>query len=242
MSIARKRVLLLPALFAVILSSCSKPNETVSVTVDKPDVKIERVKSDTKQKDFDPTIHEIAQTDWIFSIKPELNFSIKDERKDKKGYYLNLEVTGVKLNLALPVKTTVYEKAPQYILDHEKGHVEICTRIYERARTYAFDAANSTLGKTFEGFGSDRKLALSNALEMAAQDIAAPYRVNTAGVAERVSANYDRLCEKEDRQKLVGKTIDDAFAAAKKEAEDELEAAKKIRKPIEKPISNSIKN
>ena len=230
-----KRIFLLPALSAVILSSCAQPKETVSVSVNEPEVKIERVKSDTKQKDFDPTMHEIAQTDWIFSIIPELSFSIKDKKEDKKGYHLNLEVTGVKLKLALPIKTTVYEKAPQYVLDHENGHVEICRRIYKNARTYALEAAKNAFGKTYEGFGRDRKLALSNALEMAAQDIAAPYRVNTAGVAERVSANYDRLCEKEDRQKLVGKTIDDAFAAAIKELDDEQKAAKNLRKPNSKP-------
>ncbi len=211
------------AFCAAVDSSCTKPKPTqptTSIVVAPPDVKIERVKVGAdKEGKIDPASHEIAHTDWMFSIKPELDFSIKDEKQDKRGYHLILEVTGVKLNLALPIKMTVSQKAPQSVLDHENGHVEICRRAYANAREYALDAVNKALGKRFDGFGSDRKLALSNALEMAAQEIASSYRTKTAAVAENVSSIYDQLCEKEDRDKLVEKTVEEAFVAVRKEEE-----------------------
>ncbi len=99
----------------------------------------------------------------------------------------------------------------------KKGHVKICKRIYQDCRQYALKAATQAIGKRFEGFGANRKLAMSNALELAAQEIASPYRANSAGLADDVSSQYDQLCEKEERKNLVDKTVDDSFAAALKE-------------------------
>ena len=60
---------------------------------------------------------------------------------------------------------------------------------------------------------------IADALQIAGQDIAGPYRSATAGLAEKVSSNYDQLCEKEERRNQVKKTVEDAFAAVEKEEE-----------------------
>ena len=210
--------LLLGTLLVCLVSACQKPKGETSITVEPPSVKIAKIKNVVaKNASIDPAEHEIAQTDWIFSIKPELDFSIKKEKQEHDGYHIWIEITAVKLKLALPIKTSVSDKAPKYVLDHENGHVEICRRIYANAREHALKAIASVSGKQFEGFGADRKLALANALQIAGQEIAAPYRTSTAGLAERVSSNYDQLCEKEERRNQVEKTVEDAFTAAQKE-------------------------
>ncbi len=214
-----------PLLLLIALTSCTKQEKNpISITVDPPRVKIEKKKVETQKKDFDAAEHEIAQTDWIYSIVPKLAFSIKEKKQEKTSYTLSLVVTGVEIKLGLPITTKIYESAPQYVIDHENGHVKICTRIYDNARAIAQKAAQEVVGKTYVGSGSDEKQALSSALQMAAQDIAAPYRVSTVAYADAVSSNYDQLCEKEDRRKLVEKTIDEAFDAVKKEEQKQNEA------------------
>lgn len=210
--------LLLGTALVLSVSACQKPKEQTSITVDPPLVEIAKIKDVVaKNAAIDPAAHEIAQTDWAFSIDTKLDFSIKKEKQEKDGYHLWVEITGVKLKLALPIKTSISDKAPKYVVEHENGHVEICRRIYANAREQAQKAVAAVKGKQFEGFGADKKLALANALQVAGQEIAAPYRVSTAGLAERVSSNYDQLCEKEERRNQVEKTIDDAFAAVDKE-------------------------
>jgi hypothetical protein len=210
--------LLLGAALVLSISACHKPKGKTSVIVDPPELKIAKIKNVVaKNAALDPSIHEIAQTDWTYSIETKLDFSKKKEKQDKDGFHVWIEITGVRLKLALPITTTVSDKAPKFVLDHENGHVEICRRIYANAREHANKAVAGVIGKQFEGFGADSKLALANALQMAGQEVAAPYRVETAGLAERVSSNYDQLCEKEERRNQVEKTIDDAFAAVEKE-------------------------
>jgi hypothetical protein len=211
-------ILLGAAFAAVFVCSCTEKPK-VSVSVAEPLVTVKKVSDAAAGNVNTPASdHEIAQTNWLFSIVPELDFSIKDEKKEKDGYHIWIEIIGARLELSLPITTNISDKAPLYVVEHEKGHVKICKRIYQDCRQYAMKAATQVIGKRFEGFGADRKLALSNALEMAAQEIASPYRVNSAGFADDVSSNFDQLCEKEDRKNLVDKTVDDAFAAVKKDS------------------------
>lgn len=211
------RNLLCAAAFTFVVSSCA-PKATTEIIVEPPRVQTKESKSEIAQKLGNAAYeHESARTDWVFRIIPELSISIKDEKKEKDGYHIWIDLTGAKLRLALPIVTYVSEKAPKYVIDHEQGHVKICKRVYVNCRDYAHMAATAAIGKRFEGFGSDRKLALSNAIESAAQAIAAPYRTNSAGLADRVSAHYDQLCENEDRRFLVDRTVEDAFAQVESE-------------------------
>lgn len=209
------------AVVAALVCSCSEKPK-VSVSLAEPLVTVKKLSDAAAGKvNAPPCDHEIAQTDWLFSIVPELDFSIKDEKQEKDGYHIWIELNGARLQLYLPITTHISDKAPAYVAEHEKGHVKICKRIYQDCRQYALKAATQAIGKRFEGFGADRKLALSNALEMAAQEIASPYRASSVGFADDVSSKYDQLCEKEDRKNLVDKTVDDAFTAARKEKKPE---------------------
>lgn len=206
----------------LLLSSCSEPNAkqkpTVSVLVEEPVIQTIRVKAKESAK-TGITDHNDARTDWMFSIKPELDFAIKEEKKAEDGYHIWITLNGVRLKLSLPIKTYASDKAAKEVLDHERGHVEICKKIYENAREFGSRAANGQIGKTFEGFGADRKLALSNAIQVAAQEVTSPYRADTSQRADEVSSNYDLLCESEDRSGQVDKTVKEAFAATQKKSD-----------------------
>ncbi|MBA3992459.1 MAG: hypothetical protein C0469_02960 [Cyanobacteria bacterium DS2.3.42] len=219
---SRLCVFVLAALMSAATSSCTeKPKASMpktSITVVPPSVTVHPLKNiPSKKHTASAYEHEVARTDWLFTINTELDFSIVKEEKQKDGYHLWIEITGVKLKLALPIATSISDKAPEYVVLHEQGHASICRRIYASSRQYALDAANSVIGKRVEGFGSDRKLALSNALQIAGQEVASPYKAKTAAVADKVSSIYDQLCQKEDRRNLVEKTIEEAFAAVEKE-------------------------
>lgn len=194
----------------------------IEITVKPPVVKLVKLEDVNAEKLNAPASnHETARTDWVFTISPELDFKIVDEKDDKKdkenGYHVWVEITSVRLGLALPITSYISDRAPKYVFAHEDGHVKICRRIYANARALANEAASKVFDKRFEGIGRDQKMALSNALQFAGQEMAAFYRNKTGGEAEKVSSKYDQLCLAEDRKDKVDKTIDDAFAAVNAE-------------------------
>lgn len=201
-----------------LLNGCTQTKSPpISIAVASPVVKIVTLKnvSTSDHKDT-PFNHEAARTDWAFSILTELDFSDLEEKKESDGWHVWLTVTGVKLRLALPITTFLSEKAPKYVAEHENGHVSICRRIYEKSREIALDSSTKTIGKRFEGVGADRRQALSSALQLAGQAVAAPYREKTAGLADKVSSAYDQLCQREDRRNQVRQTVDEAFSILSK--------------------------
>lgn len=204
---------LLAVSFGLLASSCGTPAKSkFSIDVAEPEVKIIRRKDVETNLTRQPTDHESAQTDWVFSLVPELDFSIKEEKKEANGFRIAIELTGVRLKLALPIKVMIDSKAPKSIEEHENGHVQICRRIYANCRNYAQDAVKNAIGKRFEGFGADRKMALSSALQQAAQEVAAPYRGKAVVLAEAVSSRYDQLCELKGYDGKIQRAIDDAFS------------------------------
>jgi len=204
----------------IFCASCKNNSETaISVEQEPPVVTTKNLTDPEVLNAKAPASdHEIAHTDWIFSINPYLDYSIEKEQKDKDGYRIWLKVTGIKLKLKLPITTYISPQTPAYVVDHERGHQQICRRIYSHCREYALKGAQEVIGKQFEGFGADRKLAIGNALQFAGQDLTSPYRGNASARADAVSSIYDQLCEKEDRKNLVDKTVNDAFLLADKES------------------------
>ena len=213
-------------LAAGTLCACTKPQietpaegskKQAEITVLQPVVNVRTRKDELKNSKAAPADHETARTDWAFKIDTELDYHIADEKNDlqdkQNGYHIWIDITGVRLKLALPITTQISHQAPKYVFEHENGHVKICRRIYADARKLATEAATKVFEKRFEGFGKDQKMALSNALQFAGQELAAYYRVKTAGEAEKVSSKYDQICLSEDRKEQVDKTIEDAFAA-----------------------------
>lgn len=204
--------------FSIALIGCTKPVQPKSVIEQlEPEIKTIQRKDVETNLQRKPPDHESAQTDWIFSVVPELDFDIKVDKKESNGYRVGIELTGVRLKLALPIKIMIDEKAPQSIVEHENGHVQICKRVYSGGKAYAQSAVDAAVGKSFEGFGANRKQALSSALQQAAQEVAAPYRGKTAVLAEAVSSRYDQLCEKKEYDGHIQKAIEDAFAQVRKE-------------------------
>lgn len=209
--------LLLTALIAPLNACSLTKSEPVSITVEPPVVKVVTLKNNASSAPLDtPSNHEAARTDWVFSISPELDISHLEEKKESDGWHVWLTVTAARIKLALPITTYLSDRAPKYVSEHENGHVSICRRIYENSREIALNSATKIIGRRFEGVGADERLALTSALQLAGQEIAAPYREKTAGLADRVSSVYDQLCQKEDRRNLVKQSVDEAFSAVSK--------------------------
>jgi hypothetical protein len=98
------------------------------------------------------------------------------------------------MKLTLPIEVITYAQAPPSLVEHENGHVQICTRIYEGAKVVATQACRQAVGKVYRGIGTTSDAAKGDALDQAAEDVCALFRLKTVDYANRVSDRYDVLC------------------------------------------------
>lgn len=208
---------------AISLVGCTVP-EQVSVFKEPMKARIIKQEGDARAKEgMDPTNHENARTDWKFSFRPEFEFDLIGNEKREKEYWAKIKVKTCKANIDLDVVSYVHEKVPRDVLDHEKGHVEICRRYYERAEDAAFAAAESVIGKEFEGCGHTEKVAITQALNQAGTASGLIYREKTVDQVNSVSYHYDSIVREHRRDKNEGfpplkEAVDGAFERHEKEA------------------------
>lgn len=199
-------------------------SEPVVVRIIDPKVKTEYTKDINAEKEgIDPSDHETARTEWNFGIIPKLGFNILKQEKVDNKCKIELQITSVKLDLGLPIRLLISHKASAAVIAHENGHIDICKRIYARAKEYATDCAKNALGKKFQAENADPRVALSEALRTAGQEIASPYRGLTAGQAKKVSDRYDYLCQHQKKNLPVDKLVEMSFADIEREEKNSSE-------------------
>lgn len=193
-------------------------SDNIEVKVLEPKVITEYSKNVNAEKEgVDPSNHETARTEWNYGIVPELGFKILKEEKVGKEYKVDLKITSVDLNLGLPIRLLISDKAPPDVVAHENGHIEICKRIYINAKEYGIQCSKKALGKVFSAMNADKKVAISQALRTAGQEIASPYRGLTAGIAKQVSDQYDYICQHSKEKLPVEKLIEMSFSEIQKQ-------------------------
>ena len=115
------------------------------------------------------------------------------------------------MTIGLSIDTRLIQNADDKIKEHERGHAQICQRIYACAEPAAYDAAKASLGHLFAGEGRTEAEAVQNALNRAAKFVCSAYRTKTSAVADAVSAIYDHLTQHSRSRLKATIGVDKAF-------------------------------
>lgn len=210
------QALLLPAVLSVSLAAAFAEPEVI---VASPAVTITRLPMRSKWQDVGGSEKRFVgksgeryrgMTRWFYHCRPRLECDLISVKTLGEETQLTLIVRRVSMELSLDVDSACGEKA--HTREHEKGHVEICRRIYdERAEKAARQACQAVVGKQFTARAANRQAATQLAKKLAAQKICAQYRAQTAAVAEAVARAYDDITDHARNQVSAADGIKDAF-------------------------------
>jgi hypothetical protein len=138
-------------------------------------------------------IDEYGKTNWTFHCYSKFDYVVESTISSASRCHVSLRITRVNMKLTLPIEVITYAQAPPSLLQHENGHVQICTRIYEGAEMVATQACRQAVGKVYRGVGTTADAARGDALDQAAESVCALYRLKTVDYANQVSDRYDLL-------------------------------------------------
>lgn len=168
-------------------------------------------------KDFEGNGPEIALekdqqavTEWDFGCQNNFEFDIKEEHKKSNGnYFVSLCIKKVHISLSAPVIIWLPENAAPEVVAHERGHEKICRLVYESSKKTAHKAAESVIGKIFEGEGKDRDEACSAALAQGQDYVCQIYHGEASQDVNAISEIYDALDQnqKERSEDLVNQAF-----------------------------------
>lgn len=206
------------SLSVALLSSCGTTPETrsaepIKIQKAEPTVQWKRLNTaESLKESMDSANLDAAATRWHFGIVPEFGFEIVEKGKKDNFQLVKVKITSVHLKISLPIKVLLSDKAEKVVEEHEKGHVEICKKYYEKAESEARRAAESVLGKTFEGMAPDEKAAMSQALITAGNEVGSSYN-RLVAVVNMVSEQYDKVMLKSQNKKPIKQAIEEAISA-----------------------------
>ena len=132
----------------------------------------------------------VGRTRWNFECRPVFTYDLKSAKETGNTTTATIVLRKADVNLSLIV--TVLQKQPE-LQSHERGHLQICERIYDNAETAAKASCEAAIGKTYSADGANQSVAVQKALQIAAQEICLQYKRRTHRVADLVSLKYDEL-------------------------------------------------
>lgn len=132
-------------------------------------------------------------TRWEFKCPTEIDYTVIEEVDDQGGSFVRLKVTGMRVNLSLPITVFLPENPSDELREHEAGHVEICRRVYAGGQAKAEELARTLVGKVYSGTGADRKSACALAVNLPLVEFSSLYETAVARKAQDVSEIYDYL-------------------------------------------------
>ena len=205
-----KKTIIVCAVNLVFCSSCSNNDRTSNrapntvPTVDwKRDVAIVVTPPTVHVEAFDPMKNriyrkyhkfEVGYTTWDFHCRPEIKYYVCSTKDDPAGTKsIEIEVTGIKINLSTDIYEMYSSRATKFISAHEQGHVKICKDVYAHANDAAQQAAHGVLEGKFQGTGKTLEEALRIAVEAAAEAFCKGYRAKTSDIVANVSRRYDQI-------------------------------------------------
>jgi hypothetical protein len=194
----------MPVRVATLLALCSiaaaLPTRAQNVTVDKRPPQVERKEFDRAHLPNPPpplNPNEAAKCETVFHIDLTPRYTPADSRPRDDGAGVRVPVRIDSIRIQLRLETTIWlpKNAPPRIKSHEEGHRTIAETIYKDAPKQAQSAAQSLIGKTVEGQGTTREIAIHDALQKASQQLADTYLANTRDPSLRLQEIYDDLTD-----------------------------------------------
>lgn len=134
-----------------------------------------------------------AFTQWFFHC--EVDLKTKDiKREDTIGAAsVTLAVTGVEAKLSCPVEMCISKKTENAVIEHERGHVDICQRFYAMSEGAVQKAGRYVMEREFYGMGATPEDARKMALDSAYQMLGNMYQQAITLPCEATSEKFDQL-------------------------------------------------
>lgn len=149
-------------------------------------------------------------TEWFYHCRPRFEHHVETSKRNDETFAAVVRIEKVAMVLDLTVKTRCGPK--EITRRHERGHVEICRRIYESlAEKAARRSCQSAIGRQFAGSGRSEKEAIGAAQAAAARFICRQYTRDTASLAEQVAKAYDDITEHGRNKVDPDRAIEQAF-------------------------------
>lgn len=119
--------------------------------------------------------------------------------------FVRLKIKNVKMILSAPILVWLPKSPAPNVVAHEKGHQDICVKVYSESEPVAHKAAQSVVGRSFEAEGDSREEACKKSLLQAQSVVCSIYHQDVSDYASSISEIYDALDESEkgEAQELV---------------------------------------
>lgn len=153
---------------------------------------------------------ECRKTSWKFKCSPDIRFKTVRRERTSAGESVVIRIHNIRVVLGLNVESQIPKDSPAEIIDHEKGHVELCLDNYKKAQEVADRAAQPWVGKTLQGEGSSFRDAVKKILSDVRADIEKQYLVGTADAVTETASIYDRLTKENPKSDNVMRAVSDA--------------------------------
>jgi hypothetical protein len=147
-----------------------------------------------------PESNELGVTVADFSCHANVSGHVFMQFPSGQDVVAAVRVDTVHIILQLKIAEWVDYRAGQKILAHEDGHAMIARHFYARSDVVAAEIARRIIGTDFYGSGPDAETAATDALNVAARQIAREYIGRVRDPSELVQVYYDRITEHGNNQ------------------------------------------
>jgi hypothetical protein len=158
------------------------------------------------------TSNHVAYTEWFYHCYPKIDYELVRIERLQNRVNVTVLVKKVEVTLSLPITVRTPPNVTLKTLDHEQGHLQICTDIYNKAGEAARKAAESIVDQKFSGEADTEPGAITDAVNKAKIKVAELYFHDIVDQANIVSHSYDELTE---HGKSVQVAIQKAFLSFK---------------------------
>lgn len=184
-------------LFAIILLAFALPTPSAAVTepvsINNQPIAVQRRYFEDgiprKHKDKTP------RTNWQFRCRPQISYDVVAHKTsvDGKTQSISVKITAIRLDLSVPIVMWISRNEEKSTVEHEFGHVKICSDVYADAQPKMRDYAKTFVGKTYSGSGPTPDDACADALKQPFAEMSAHFTTITNNKAKRISEFYDHL-------------------------------------------------
>jgi hypothetical protein len=190
---------LIPILLLLCIAARPAGAQSRNVTIDKRPPEVTRKTFDPdKPPNPPPPLHEneIAACETVFHIDLTPRYTPGDSRPNPgAGVRVLVRIDSVNVRLRFQSTIWIPKDAPPRVRPHEEAHRTIGETVYKDAHKHAQAAAQLILGKSFDGEGTTREIAIRDALQKAANPAGQAYMDNTKTPNARLQELFDEITD-----------------------------------------------
>lgn len=209
---------------AVLLAALGAAADSVKVIKAKPELARKYFDPANKPREM-PELHgaEQAVCQSKFSISPEFQVAMADERRGPPGVVSRVRVVSLIARLSLQTTEWLPNGAGEDTKVHEAAHSRIAQLHYKDAEEHARRLAQKYLGQTFTGEGDTPDAARRNAIAKAARELGAAYLAAVERPSARVNDLFDEITNHGRKNIAIEEAIRQAFERYAKEKQEKAE-------------------